>query len=42
MLVEISGPMTAGDSVEVRLLIEGADDPPTFTAPVVPLAEVAG
>ena len=41
MLMEISRPLTEGDSVEVRLLVEGAGEPPRFTAPVVPLAEVA-
>jgi putative membrane protein len=42
MLMGLTRPLTAGDSVEVRLLVTGVDGPLTFTAPVVPLVEVAG
>jgi putative membrane protein len=40
MLLELAAPLAVGDSVEVRLRIEGVEPPPSFTARVVPLAEV--
>lgn len=42
MLLELASPPVAGDTVQVRLLVEGAEPAPTFTARVVPLAEVGG
>jgi copper(I)-binding protein len=40
MLLELAAPLAAGDSVEVRLRLEGLEAPLSFTARVVPLAEV--
>jgi copper(I)-binding protein len=40
MLLDLESPLAVGDSVEVRLRIEGVGSIPPFTARVVPLAEV--